>query len=135
MFSIWDGGGIDTIVSTAGLSLADYANVENLTVTGTASAKLIGTTSSNILIGGAGDEAGILQFHPGSENGAADAKAEPRAAVEVGEDKADAGEARPTTGEIGTTPCRGEGRSRWPPEQYKKTLRATPARVSLRTIA
>ena len=45
-------GGIDTVTSAnLSLSLAQYSNVENATVTGTAALNLIGNVASNVLVG------------------------------------------------------------------------------------
>ena len=51
------GGGTDTIkTALASLSLASFANVENLTYTGTGNFTGIGSTSANTLTGGVGDD-------------------------------------------------------------------------------
>ncbi|RDI59364.1 calcium-binding protein [Microvirga subterranea] len=47
------GGGIDTIYSTAGLNLANFANVENIYFIGTGAASLLGNADHNTLNGGA----------------------------------------------------------------------------------
>jgi len=49
--------GADTIrTALTNLNLANYANVENLTYTGTAAATLTGTAGNNVLTGGAGND-------------------------------------------------------------------------------
>ncbi|WP_051412793.1 type I secretion C-terminal target domain-containing protein [Methylophilus sp. 5] len=47
--------GVDTILSSINLSLANYANVEYLTLLGTANLNATGNTGSNLLIGNSGN--------------------------------------------------------------------------------
>ncbi|MGO4678194.1 calcium-binding protein, partial [Bosea sp. 2YAB26] len=50
-------GGIDTVTGAVNLDLALYANVENVTLTGTANVNATGNTGDNILTGNAGNNA------------------------------------------------------------------------------
>jgi serralysin len=49
-----DTGGIDTIVATRTLSLANFTGVENLTVTGSSALSLFGNAGANTLVGNTG---------------------------------------------------------------------------------